>query len=42
MHYVIDGSLIALACFGVVELAVFLAAVFIAPAEFDWDDDEVR
>jgi len=40
LHYAINVSLGVLAAFGVAELVVFLAAVFVAPAEFDWPDEE--
>lgn len=40
MRYVVDMALILLAGLGVIELVVFLAAMFIAPAEFDWDEGE--
>lgn len=38
-HYIVNTVIGLLVGFGAVELVVFLAAVFIAPSEFDWDDE---
>lgn len=39
LHYAIDASLVVLAVFGVVELAIFVGAAFITRQEFDFDDE---
>jgi hypothetical protein len=39
LRYAIDASLVFLAVFGIVEVGIFLAAAFIAPTEYDWDDE---
>lgn len=42
LRYVIDAGVLLLAAVGVLELVVFLAAPFIAPTEFEWDEEDER
>jgi hypothetical protein len=42
LRYVIDAGILLLALVGCLELLVFIAAPFIAPTEFEWDEEDER